>query len=281
MSVYYTKLKGIIALVRVQNFFLTIVSVFIGASVAGGVLTHLDKVIYAAFSAGLILAGGNMLNDYYDIQTDAVNKPHRPIPAGIISKKTALYLSGIFSVSGFLLCFFINENALLIAMTALFLLFQYNRVYKKKMLVGNIIVSLLAGLVFIYGGAAAGNMTAALIPAVFAFLFHFGREIIKDAEDIEGDEASGMTTFAVRYGVKKSIYLSAGIFFILAIFMFYPYVFLAYSIYYLIVVITGVEAVIFYTFSLLFKEQNKTILAKAGIILKTGMFIGLLALLLK
>jgi geranylgeranylglycerol-phosphate geranylgeranyltransferase len=67
----------------------------------------------------------------------------------------------------------------------------------------------MTGMAFLYGGAAAGSIQRAVLPAVFAFLSNFGREVVKDVEDVKGDEAKGAKTFPVRYGVVLALRIAA------------------------------------------------------------------------
>jgi len=277
---YYKKSYGIILLLRPVNILITFISVFIGAWV-GGNIYPLEKLFYACLSGALICGGGNVLNDYFDAESDMINKPNRPIPSGIISKLNALLLWIIISVIGFTLSFFISLNGVFIAATAVVLLFFYNSFIKNTVLIGNIIISFLTALAFIYGGEAVGNIKGGFIPAVFAFLFHLGREVIKDAEDIEGDSAVKLCTFPIKYGIKKSIYFAVTVFIFLSLFTLYPYLFLGYSLTYLLIVIFVVDLTISYVVYSLFKNQDRYSLRKVNNILKVDMLIGLLALYLK
>ncbi len=66
------------------------------------------------------------------------------------------------------------------------------------------IIAFLTGFAFIYGAIAVNNVRAAFIPAVFAFLINFIREIIKDMEDVEGDKRLGVFTYPILFGFKKA-----------------------------------------------------------------------------
>jgi len=277
---YYKKSYGIILLLRPVNILITFISVFIGAWV-GGNIYPLEKLFYACLSGALICGGGNVLNDYFDAESDMINKPNRPIPSGIICKLNALLLWIIISIIGFTLSFFISLNGVFIAATAVVLLFFYNSFIKNTVLIGNIVISFLTGLAFIYGGEAVGNINGGFIPAVFAFLFHLGREVIKDAEDIEGDSAAELCTFPIKYGIKKSTYFAVTVFIFLSLFTLYPYLFLGYSLTYLLIVIFGVDLTISYVIYSLFKNPDRYSLRRVNNILKMDMLIGLLALYLK
>ncbi len=279
MSIF-KKFYGIILLTRPPNVLITFIAVFIGASVSGAIYPS-ERLFFACLSAGIICSGGNMLNDYFDVESDRINKPARPIPAGIILKPEALVWGVLISLTGFSLSFIIGLRGIFIAGTAVILLFLYNARLKKTILAGNIIISFLTGLAFIYGGEAVGNIKAAYIPAGFAFLFHFGREIIKDTEDIEGDTKAEICTFPVKFGIKKSVYLTAVVFGFLSILTFYPFLFMGYSIIYLLIVLFGVDFVLSFTIYSIFKNSKKQNLHRINNILKGDMLIGLLALYLK
>ena len=79
---YYKKLNGVILLLRPVNILITFISVFIGAWV-GGNIYPLKNLFYACLSGALICGGGNVLNDYFDAESDMINKPNRPIPSQI------------------------------------------------------------------------------------------------------------------------------------------------------------------------------------------------------
>ena len=68
------------------------------------------------------------------------------------------------------------------------------------MLLGNFSVASLTGLTFIYGGISVSNISVAVIPALFALLINFVREIVKDMEDVNGDIQNGIETFPYKFG---------------------------------------------------------------------------------
>jgi 4-hydroxybenzoate polyprenyltransferase len=92
-----------------------------------------------------------------------------------------------------------------IAILNSFLLFFYARMFKMKLLSGNLIVSYTAASTFVYGGITNENIKPSLLIAVFAFLYTFIREIVKDMEDKAADEFYKATTLPVRIGFDKTI----------------------------------------------------------------------------
>jgi len=106
----------------------------------------------------------------------------------------------IFNVIAIILGLFINLPVLLIIIVAIILLFLYNFKLKKMPLAGNLIVSILSGGIFLVGGMAEtgslGALPGPIVPAIFAFLFHLGRELVKDIADLEGDLRANYRTLA-------------------------------------------------------------------------------------
>jgi geranylgeranylglycerol-phosphate geranylgeranyltransferase len=159
----------------------------------------------------LITGAGNVINDYYDRDIDAINRPKRPIPSGRISPKWAWNYSLALFVIGCLLAGLVNQICLLVAAFNSVLLFFYARNLKATPLMGNLCVAFLTGSTFLFGGAAAGaaGLLANQIPFLLSFLATMSREIAKDIEDIEGDRQGGAKTLPILAGEKASAVLAA------------------------------------------------------------------------
>ena len=95
---------------RPVNGFMGFFSIYIVGFIAVNV--HITKFIIpltlGAISVFLVTAGGNIINDISDLETDRYNHPDRPLPAGTITKKSAYYLALSFFISGFLISIFIS-----------------------------------------------------------------------------------------------------------------------------------------------------------------------------
>ncbi|MCK5477084.1 MAG: UbiA family prenyltransferase, partial [Candidatus Aenigmarchaeota archaeon] len=176
------KIKGFLSLSRLTNCFISFFSVliivlFISRISDVSILSILFKTILGALSVFLITAGGNAVNDYYDIKTDKINKPDRPIPSKIITKKEALYFTSIVFFIGLVFSFFVNTYAFFIALFNIFILIAYSKL-KQKTLFGNFIVAYLCGSVFLYTGTILMiNFKLFIIFFLLAFLLMLGREI--------------------------------------------------------------------------------------------------------
>lgn len=169
----------------------------------------------------IITACGYYINDYFDYATDKINNKKNRLSEQ--SHYLLLYFS--FFIIGFLLAYWIaaqiGQPALcLIYILANILLFMYSSSFKKKPLIGNVIVALFSCFVILilfyaeYGNIYLNNLAltherlhvSILIKfyIVFIFLISLIREIIKDMEDIEGDNQEGHRTLPIVIGIKKT-----------------------------------------------------------------------------
>lgn len=187
----------------------------------------LNQFIILILAVVLITAGGYVINDYFDSKTDLINRPKSVVLSRAISHKWGMILHNIFTGAGILLGGYLTFTLGIKSFVFLFLagsgvLWFYSTTYKHQLLVGNIIVSLFTAIVplvvlvfeFPLLGRRYGSVADAmglnssimfqwfLYFSILAFLFSLIREIIKDAEDIEGDKAEGMRTLPIVGGEK-------------------------------------------------------------------------------
>lgn len=272
------KIYAYINIVRPANFLITFFTVIVAVALSYQGEYSYFKVFLAAITASLTMSAGNIINDIYDINGDKINHPGRPLPSGLISLKAALvYYFILLAVSLFLSLYISNLN-FAINLLAVILLYLYSYKLKRIAFAGNVIVSILTGLTFIYGGLAVNNIYNSIIPALFAFLINLIREIVKDMEDVEGDIRVGIISFPSKYGVKITkntiIALSA----LLILFTIFPYINGNYSKYYIAVIIIIVIPVLFYFLISLIKDDSQSNMKKLSFILKLDMVFGLIAL---
>jgi geranylgeranylglycerol-phosphate geranylgeranyltransferase len=182
-------------LVRAGNLGVSFVGTVVGGLVAHGMGISGSSefwaiLLLAATSTALVTAGGNVLNDLEDIEGDRINHPDRPLVTGAISVQGAriiaigLFVAGIESALPVILIYPLVGIILAIALTAML---GYEFRLKAAGFAGNAVVAVLTGLVFLYGGAAAGDALLLAPFAAMAFLATLSREVIKDMEDVEGD----------------------------------------------------------------------------------------------
>lgn len=271
------KLLAFLEITRPVNVLIGFFSIFMGAFITG-TITPFFNVLWACLSGALIAGAANAINDYFDVEIDRINKPYRPIPAGKVSRQEVFIFSFLFFMLGILTSIFVNWVVFTIAFLSSILLFFYSAYLKRTILWGNLCVSLVTALAFIYGGAAVNRFRAALIPALFSFLFHFGREIIKDIQDMIGDAADKAITFPIRFGKQWSLLLVSFVYIILIISTLLPFYFTIYGIYYLMVVILGVDLVIAGVLISIWHDQTPKNLGRMSNLLKADMLIGLIAI---
>lgn len=232
----------------------------------------------ACLTGAFITAAANAINDVYDLEIDRINRPDRPLPSGLVSPREAFAFSIFFFLLGVTSSALINRETLIIAILFSVLLYLYSSTFKRRVLIGNFTVSLATAFAFIYGGAAVGHIQNALFPAIFAFLMHFGREIIKDMEDVEGDAKDGAQTLPIRYGIHPAQVLTTALLIALIAITQLPFVLKIYGMWYLIVVNLGVNTVLLYTIMSMWKKPARSNFRLLSILLKADMLIGLVAI---
>jgi len=268
----------LVAITRPLNVIIAACTVLIGALLTGKI-SPVRNILFAALSAGFICAAGNALNDYFDVEIDRINKPNRPIPAGKITRKSVLLCFFILTVIGISIAPFIALKAFALAFTAVVLLILYNVYLKRKTgLLGNVTVSFTAALTIIYGGLAVGRIEKTLFPALFAFLIHTGREIIKDIEDVTGDRHLRLRSIPTRYSLKTSYYFGFIPLFLLIIVVPLPYIYGVYNFFYIVLVIPFVDILLLFSFFYFRNKLDTGSLHSLNNVIKLTMVFGLISL---
>lgn len=260
-------------ILRPGNAIMAVIAIFLMAVISG-------KFTLEALMAGVVVfivtGAGNSINDYFDHKIDAINKPERPIPSGRISLKTALIYSIFLFVMGIVLAFLINLLLGMIAFLSSILMIFYARDLKTKCLIGNLSISFLTGLCFVFGGIAVGQIMVSIYLGFFAFLMTMAREIVKDMEDVEGDKLEGANTLPILHGMRISSVLAA-IFMILASvgspLLYFMGIF---SVFYLPVLFLAIVIFLYCAMSIL-KDQSIENAGKVSKRIKLGMGITFVA----
>ena len=272
------KIFAYIKIARPINVIITFLVVIVAILISEKEQTELIVIVLASLAAAFTAAAGNIVNDIYDIETDRVSHPNRVLVLGIITKKEAAIEYRFLNLIAIIISSFLSTGLLLIVITSIIILFFYSYTLKRKPLIGNITVAFLAGLVFIYGGIAAGNPKAAIIPATFAFLINLIREIVKDVQDIEGDSKLNYKTFPIRFGIDGSKLMVILLSIVLILLTLYPFVAQLYRIEYFIVVMLIVNPVLILCLKYLFDKKKENNPSRISRLLKLNMVIGLLAI---
>jgi geranylgeranylglycerol-phosphate geranylgeranyltransferase len=198
------KPSGVLKLLRPVNAAIAFLAVMSGAAAATKTFLG-PEVLLAAVSASLILMSGNAMNDVFDIESDKINRPNRPLPKGDLSARQATGISLILSVLALILAYSINFRCFLVASFYAAIFFAYAVWLKPTGLLGNIVVSSGTGMSFIYGSLAVDWFRPLIVIfAICASILNLGREIVKGAEDIEGDRARKCRTVAISHGLRTA-----------------------------------------------------------------------------
>lgn len=176
----------------------------------------------------LIAAGGYVLNDYFDVKIDRINRPEKTIIGSSVSRRSAMLLqqvlTGLGVACGLLLAYFVQSFTLAFVFIVVpGLLWFYSASYKRQFIIGNLVIAFNAALTVLIVGIAQlailekefGKIIYETpVPmnfyswiggfAVFSFLCTWIREIIKDMEDEKGDRDMECRTMPIKWGLKKT-----------------------------------------------------------------------------
>ena len=196
-----------------------------------GITLELNDTLFylVVLSTVLIAAAGYIINDYFDMKTDLINHPDTVVVGKIIKRRMAIILHITFTFLGIVIGMYaaLKTGYLRLAIfhiVAAALLWFYSTHFKKQLLVGNLVVSVLTASVafmpFVYEmglmqkihpGFASMHKDVVFscfkitfIYSLFAFITSLTREIIKDMEDYKGDEATGGLTMPIVWGIPAS-----------------------------------------------------------------------------
>jgi len=187
----------------------------------GNFFNHIENIIPACAVAFFLMAGGNMINDVFDVEVDRTAHPTRAIPRGIFSRRFVLLWALSFYGLALFFAMLINLYCFIFALSAEILLLLYELSLKKYPGIGNVVIGALVGSVFLGTAAAIDRWEMLAFLGLLAFLINVAREMIKDIEDIEGDV--DRNTFPKRFGVSSTLCVAWSILFVTVVLSIMPY----------------------------------------------------------
>jgi len=254
-------------------------------------------IAYAILSTVLITAGANVINDFFDIAIDRINRPKRILPAGRLAPAAAKTFAIFLFACGIFFSIFINRIATFITVATALLLIVYSWKLKRLPLSGNLAVSLCTALAFVYAALAAevglsklgmnalhatkawaGDWRAGIFPAVFAFLLHFGREVMKDIEDQTGDRVANARTLPLACGLQAAQLAATIALVLLLLVTLVPAGLGLYNQTYLWIILLGVDPIVMLAIYGLWKNPTLSCLRQISNALKADMLVGLAAI---
>jgi 4-hydroxybenzoate polyprenyltransferase len=183
----------------------------------------LSPLLFYLLSASsvLIAAAGYAINDYFDLNIDRVNKPRRMVVEKVIKRRWTILWHWLLSAIGVGLSLYVSwriRNPIIAAgnLGCVVLLYFYSTTFKRKLLIGNLIISLLTAWVILVLFVCEARITTdhiareisarifkfAIVYGSFAFIISLVREVVKDIEDRDGDEKYGCRTMPIVWGVN-------------------------------------------------------------------------------
>ncbi len=271
------RFSATIEVVRPHNMIAAGACVSAGYYIAGG--RDGAAMMWPVILTALVVGLGNLINDYFDADIDKVNKPRRPIPSGRLSPAYVfrLYLLGTvgLSVTGF---FLLDAVPAVIILAWEILLFLYAWKIKRLLLLGHLLVGLVASSAFIFGAVAVDNIEAVAFPVLFAFMFVMGRELVKGAEDVEGDKYVGASTLSVRLGAERTGELAVYFMLVCVFLAPLPVMLGSYGPLYAIVMGLVVVPGLLLAAYMVLRHPGRAVLNRVSWILKIEMFFGIAAM---
>jgi len=289
-------LSALFLIIRPLNVAIAGLSILVAASLVQP-FHFTAPIACAILSTVFITAAANAINDFFDIEIDRINRPQRILPAGRLSPAAARTFAIFLFACGFFFSIFINRIAAIIAVATSLLLIVYSWKLKRLPLCGNLAVSISTAFAFVYATLAAevglakmttdaihttktwaGDWRAGIFPAVFAFLLHFGREVIKDIEDQTGDRLVQARTLPLAYGLNVAQIAATIALVLLLIATLVPASLALYNQTYLWIILFGVDPVVIFAVYVLWKNPTPPRLRQISAALKADMLVGLAAI---
>lgn len=202
---------GSVRLVRMTNLVIVAITQYLTRILLIGPREDWRRIIadpdmfFLSLSTVCIAAAGYIINDYFDVKIDIVNKPERVVVGRYLKRRWAMGAHQVLNIFGAVLGLLVNYWVFLINVFSITLLWFYSERFKRMPFIGNFIVSLLTGFsLLILTVNYPENRHLVFIYAVFSFFISLIREIIKDMEDIRGDEAHGCRTLPIIWGLRRT-----------------------------------------------------------------------------
>jgi len=189
-------------------------------------LDVVPAILFGALSATLLNGASNIINQYFDLEIDRINKPARPLPSGRISIPAALGFCGVLYVLSFGASYLVNWQFFIIVLFTALVTYAYSGPpfrTKRHWLPANITIAIPRGCLLVVAGWTAvrdmGELEIWLLGGVFG-LYILGAATTKDYADIKGDREGGCITLPIQFGIERSAWMIAPFFVLPFLLMF-------------------------------------------------------------
>lgn len=274
-NIILIKIFALIESMRPITSLLALSGAYIGGIVADAPFNSLPLIL-SAVVVFFAIGGSMSFNDYYDREIDIISHPKRPIPSKRITAKESLYFSYFVFAIALIISLFINWICFGILVFSLIALYTYEVYFKNIGLIGNFLVAFLSSITFTFGGAAVGKPFASILLSMITFFLFFGREILKDVQDVKGDLLS-RKTLPMKIGGKKAAIIGSIMLLIALLISPFPYIYNQLGIGYLLLVILVNILCIFAIIKTLKNIQNAE---KTVSLLRSASALGIIAIII-
>ncbi|WP_297763617.1 geranylgeranylglycerol-phosphate geranylgeranyltransferase [uncultured Muriicola sp.] len=203
------KLLSLFSIVRGYNVLMIVIAQYLASIYILAPNLPLWKVVFdlslfvLVLASSLVIAGGYIINSFYDSEKDLINKPRKTMLDRLVSQQTKLSTYFVLNFFAVLFASYVSFKAVLFFSGYIFGIWLYSHKMKKIAFVGNLVSALLAITPFFAVFVYYKNFeTVIFVHAMFLFLLILARELIKDMENIAGDIALNYKTIPILYGTK-------------------------------------------------------------------------------
>ncbi len=257
------------------------------------------------FSTMIIAAAGNVINDYFDVKADRINKPEKVIISKFMKPRWAILWHWSFNLIAFLIAVYLSVKYatlifVFVHLLSINLLWFYSVQLKRKLVINNLIIAFLTALVPLLSVWFFKVLNESSIPfspyreeswstyldysfiyflAICAFIQNFAREINKDIHDIQGDLVAHVESLPMKIGKEKAAYLTIILIQIpLILFIFGFYVFDWFQVNKVTMILLLLSGAVNFTSALLYIIKKEATLTWINHLMKWSMFFGLICL---
>jgi 4-hydroxybenzoate polyprenyltransferase len=257
------------------------------------------------FSTMIIAAAGNVINDYFDVKADRINKPEKVIISKFMKPRWAILWHWTFNLVAFLIAIYLSIKYetlifVFVHLLSINLLWFYSVQLKRKLIISNLIIAFLTALVPLLSVWFFKVLNESSIPfspyreetwstylnysfvyflAICAFIQNFAREINKDIHDIQGDLVAHVKSLPMKIGKEKAAYLTIILIQIpLILFVFGYYLFDWFQVNKVTMILLLLSGAVNFTSALLYIIKKESTLTWINHLMKWSMFFGLICL---
>ncbi len=206
-----SQVKQFFKLIRIKNLGIIVLTLYVTRLFVIGPKNEYATILFEhdifllTLGVVLIAAAGYIINDYYDIKIDVINKPDRVVIDRYFKRRTVILMQVFLNFSAAVIGLLLGLKIFTIYVLSIFCLWLYSNKLKRMPLLGNVMVAFLTSLsVLLLAIYYNKNQAVVYSFAIFAFFISVIREILKDLEDMEGDLIHGCKTLPISIGIRRT-----------------------------------------------------------------------------